>query len=114
MINERDRVLINYILDAAHSIKRFVDGMKLEDFADNDLVLSAVVKKFEVIGEAANRLSQETQRALPNIPWRDIIGMRNILIHDYTGIDAESVWNTITIHLPELIDKLHTLAFSTE
>ena len=114
MINERDQVLINHILDAATSISAFIVELSLEDFIESDLVLSAVVKKFEIIGEAANKLSQEAQQLHPGIPWSDIIGMRNILIHDYTGIDAESVWNTIQVYLPQLVDTLLPYKFSAE
>jgi uncharacterized protein with HEPN domain len=112
MIADRDRVLVNHILDAADAIDRFVANCSLVDFSENDLIQSAVVKKFEIIGEAANRLSKEFKVAYPASNWKDIIGMRNILIHDYGGIDYESVWNTIELHLPQLKAELEQFRFT--
>lgn len=106
MIPDRDFTLINHILDAIAAIELFVAQSTIVDFAENDLIRSAVVKKFEVIGEAANRISQNTKDQFPSIPWRDIVDMRNLLIHDYVGIDYESVWNTIEIDLPVLKKEL--------
>ncbi|MDA1080025.1 MAG: DUF86 domain-containing protein [bacterium] len=114
MILDRDRVLANHILDAADAIQLFISGLSITAFAENDLVKSAVVKKFEIIGEAANKISVPFKEQHAQIPWRDIIGMRNFLIHDYTGIDYEGVWNTIEIHLPALKDALQELRFSEE
>jgi uncharacterized protein with HEPN domain len=111
MINERDLVLINHILDAANAIEAFTSGMSLVDFVEDDLTGSAVVKKLEIIGEAATKLSETSRNELSIIPWKDIVGMRNILIHDYIGIDYEIVWNTIDSYLPKLKTVLSKYAF---
>ena len=114
MTLDRDRTLANHILDAADAIELFVSELSIVEFAENDLVKSAVVKKFEIIGEAANKLSNSFKEAHAQIPWKDFIGMRNFLIHDYTSIDYEGVWNTIEIHLPRLKSDLQALRYSEE
>lgn len=114
MINDRDRVLINHILEASEAILVFVKDISIVDFVESDLHISAVVKKFEVIGEAANRISTEAKTLLSDIPWKDVIGMRHVLIHDYMSIDAESVWNTIEVYLPQLMSQLEQYRFVSE
>lgn len=95
MTIDRDRILVQHILDAINSIYAFIGGVSEDDFIKDDLVSSAVIKKFEIIGEASNRLSQEFKNQHPLILWSQMIGMRNILIHDYIGTDLQGVWNTI-------------------
>lgn len=106
MRSDRDRVLVQHILDAISAVFAFVSGTTLPEFLEDDLVASAVIKKFEIIGEASNRLSASFRSAHPNIPWQDVIGMRNILIHDYMGVDLESVWDTIHRDLKSLQSQL--------
>jgi len=112
MTIERDRVLANHILDAADAIESFIVDVSIVDFAESDLLQSAVVKKFEIIGEAASKLSTEFQQIHSELPWKDIIGMRNVLIHDYMGIDYEGVWDTAKQHIPVLKTALGSLKFS--
>ena|SRR5579859_7327098 len=106
MTIDKDKVLVQHILDAISAINGFVQDVSLLDFLENDLISSAVMKKFEIIGEASNKLSPVFRETHPNIPWSKIIGMRNILIHDYIGADLEGVWNTIAENLPELKTEL--------
>ena len=106
MTIDKDIVLVHHILDAITAIHLFVKDLALVDFVADDLVSSAVMKKFEIIGEASNKLSPEFREKHKAIPWSEIIGMRNILIHDYIGADLEGVWNTIAENLPELQTEL--------
>jgi uncharacterized protein with HEPN domain len=106
MTIDKDTVLVQHILDAILAINSFVQDVSLTEFVENDLVSSAVMKKFEVIGEASNKLSSRFREKHANIPWSKIVGMRNILIHDYIGADLEGVWNTIGENLPELKTEL--------
>lgn len=106
MMIDRDQKLIKHIFDAIGAIERFTKGKSKEEFANDEMLSSAVIKKFEIIGEACSRLSEEFRTNHSNIPWKEIIGMRNILIHDYFGTDLEGVWNSIEEDLPKLKDRL--------
>jgi uncharacterized protein with HEPN domain len=75
---------------------------------------AAVTRQFEIIGEAARRISPETQASLPEIPWPKIIGMRNRLIHEYDAVDIETIWDTIHMALPDLISVLKAINSTEE
>lgn len=83
-----------------------VDGRERSDL-DSDFILAAALERFvEVIGEAATKLSAETKAVHPRIPWREMIGMRNRLIHGYASVDHDIIWDVISADLVELIDAL--------
>lgn len=102
----RDNAYLYDILDSAKMIQRYVAGLTQEQFQANSEKQDAVIRRFEIIGEAARHLSPEAQKQFPDIPWRLITGMRNILIHDYDDVDLGQVWRTIHGDLPGLISKL--------
>lgn len=79
-----------------------------EEFEDNHIYQNASIRCVEVTGEASNKISRDTKKALPEIPWDDVYGMRNILIHDYDEVDLQKVWQTVTVDIPSLIDILET------
>ncbi len=108
MTIDRDKKLTEHIFEAIGAIERFTKGKTKKEFLDDEMLSSAVIKKFEIIGEACSRLSTEFQADHLNIPWREIIGMRNILIHDYFGTDLEGIWNSIEADLPKLKERLVT------
>ena len=110
MITDRDKKLTEHIFEAIEAIERFTRGKTKEEFLDDEMLSSAVIKKFEIIGEACSRLTGEFQADHPNIPWREIIGMRNILIHDYFGTDLEGVWNSVEEDLPKLKERFRTIS----
>jgi uncharacterized protein with HEPN domain len=83
------------MLTAADAIAEFTQAQNLESFEGNRLLRSAVVQQLTVIGEAVAHLSPELQQRYANIPWPDIIGLRNIVVHNYFGIDWEEVWRTV-------------------
>lgn len=105
----KDDVRLRHMLDAAREAVSFVRDRSRADLdADRMLVLS-LIKCIEIVGEAASRVTSETQRRAPEIPWQDIVGMRNRLIHAYYDIDLDRVWDTVLDDLPPLIDSLERL-----
>ena len=104
-----DRIRLQHMLDAAREALSFAEGHIREDLnSDRKLALS-LVKCIEIVGEAASRISQETQQEAPQTPWPDIISMRNRLIHAYFDIDLDRVWDTVEGDLPVLIAQLEDL-----
>lgn len=105
---------IKHILDAIIAIEEFTHNISYEDFLTNNEKQSAVIRQFEIIGEAINQLEktlQEENKSLKdiNIPIEEIVEMRNILIHEYFGVDLELVWDTIQEDLPNLKTQLKKL-----
>lgn len=104
---DRDNLYKAHILEAIEKIEEFTAGMTYERFLESRLIQDAVFKNLEVIGEAANRLSKEFQERFPTIPWRQIVDMRNWLVHDYFKIKSDKIWNTIQTDLPKLKSALN-------
>ncbi|MDD5450885.1 MAG: DUF86 domain-containing protein [Desulfovibrionales bacterium] len=99
------KLYLKDILEAMTSIETFVEGMDFESFRADDKTSSAVIRKFEIIGEAAKKVPDEIRQDYPSVPWKEMAGMRDKLIHFYAGVDYPLVWKTITRRLPEV--KLH-------
>lgn len=99
----RDDAYLEDILEAAKAIQRFTSGVSFEAFKANEEKHEAVNRKFEIIGEAARRLSPEARNLFPGIPWRLLTAMRNVLIHDYEEVDLTVVWDTIARDVPPLL-----------
>jgi len=93
---------LNDILNAMDSIEKFVEGLDIESFKQDDKTSSAVIRKFEIIGEATKQISQDIKRRHPEVSWKDMAGMRDKLIHIYFGIDYELVWKTIKQRIPKI------------
>lgn len=100
---------ISDILESVERIFEYTQGMDFEQFKDDTKTIDAVVRNFEIIGEAASHIPEEISRTHPEIPWRDMRDMRNILTHEYFGINENIVWNTIQDDLPPLIPLLQKL-----
>jgi len=99
-------VYLRHILDAISRIEEYTRGISYEDFMNNHLRQDGVIRQIEIIGEATKRLSKETKERHPGIPWKDVAGMRDKLIHDYFGVDLDAVWDTIERDIPPLKNKL--------
>ena len=104
-----DRVRILHMIEAAESVEQFASGRKRGDLDTDRMLLFAIVRAIEVIGEAASRVTDETQVASPGVPWASIVGMRNRLIHGYFDIDSDVVWKTVKEEIPGLLRSLRLL-----
>lgn len=103
---ERDRAYLLDIMEAAQRALEYVVGVTREDFLENQQLQDAVVRRLEIIGEAARRTSVEMKDRHPSLPWREMIGMRNLLIHEYDFVDAEILWQTLSDDLQPLIQAI--------
>jgi uncharacterized protein with HEPN domain len=104
-----DALYLDDIIDAADSIARFLNGLEKENFLSDELRQSAVLQKLIVIGEAASRLSAEFRARHTAIEWPDIVGLRNIAVHQYFGVSWETVWNTATQDVPVLRERIASI-----
>ncbi len=96
------RLLLKDILDAINAIENFTNEVSFEEFKNNDEKSSAVIRKFEIIGEASKGLPESLKKKYPEVPWREMAGFRDKLIHFYFGINYELVWKAIKKRLPEI------------
>ena len=102
MVENPDFLYFNHIKDACCRIEKYLKDTNKENFENNELLQDGVIRQLEIIGEAARHISTESRKRYGEINWKDIIGMRDKLIHDYTGIDLDIVWKTATKFVPEL------------
>jgi len=97
---------LNHILDAIKKIEKYIQGVDEEAFKKNDLVQDGVIRQIEIIGEAVKRLSDDITSQSPQVPWQDIAGMRDKLIHDYFGVDIDTVWLTVEKDIPDFKEEI--------
>ena len=96
-----DRLYLHHMLERCERIGRFVRGGK-EAFLESDERQDAIIRNVEVIGEAAKHVSAETRARIASLDWKAICGMRDVLIHNYSGVDLTEVWNVAEYRIPEL------------
>lgn len=106
---QRDRVYMLDILEASKLAVSYIGNKSRDDFLNDCQCQDAAIRRLEIIGEAARRISDETQAAFPHLPWREMIGMRNIMIHEYDDIDLDTVFKTVQKDLPPLIKSLEEI-----
>jgi len=102
-------IYLEDIIAAMESIKTFVQGLSFNEFEHDDKTRSAVIQKFEIIGEAANQIPPTVTEKYKDVPWDAMVGMRNKLIHHYFGVDYQLVWETIHTIMPEVETRLKTV-----
>ena len=100
------KLFLRDILEAAQYILEFVKGLDYDGFINDEKTLSAVIRKFEIIGEAAKNTPNDIKIKYQNIPWKDIAGMRDHLTHGYFGVDYIIVWDTIQSDIPQIISEI--------
>jgi uncharacterized protein with HEPN domain len=96
-----DRLYLHHIVERCHRITRYIAAGR-EAFMASDQLQDAVIRNVEVIGEAAKRVSADARDHMASLDWKAICGMRDVLIHDYIGVDLDEVWNVASARIPEL------------
>jgi len=113
-VSKRDhRLFLADMLEAIEKIERYTHGLSREDLWQDDLVADAVVRNLEVIGEAARHVPEALRAAHPEIDWRRVVGLRNVVVHEYFAIDLDVVWVVIKKHLPQLKRVVRTMLGDT-
>jgi uncharacterized protein with HEPN domain len=109
-----DKVRIQHMLDAISEIEQYTKGVEKETFVNHSMMFNATLRQLEVIGEAANHISDDIQLAHPEVLWARIIGLRNLVIHEYFGVDDQTIWSIVQINLPVLKVQLMGLLAKSE
>ena len=99
------------ILDSGSAIMEFVKDISFEEFCSDRKTYSAVIREFEVIGEAVGNIPDEVKQRYSDVEWQDIKDFRNLLIHEYFGVDLEIVWKSIQEDLPVLMEAIRNILF---
>ena len=109
-MSKRDNsLLILDMVDAASRIQTYTNGLNFDEFLEDQKTIDAVVRNFEILGEAATRVDPDFQESNHHVPWKQLKGYRNRLIHEYFGVDYEIVWDIIENELADLIAQLQDL-----
>ncbi len=103
---KRNKFYVQHILDAIDAIEEFIKDIPKDKFLNSDMISSAVIRKIEIKGEATKNLDDSFKSKYPFVPWKNISGMRDKLIHGYFGVDIESVWEVTQKDLPLLKEQM--------
>jgi uncharacterized protein with HEPN domain len=110
MSSRKPSLLVQDILDSGNKILSYTKDQSFDEFANDDKTIDAVIRNFEIIGEAANRLPEEFRDQHSSIDWHKVRGFRNRIVHDYFGIDYAIVWEIKTHYLPHMLAELSGLS----
>ena len=101
-MHKDNKIYIEHIIAAIDKILKFKSNISLKEFAKDEMMQDAIIRNIEIIGEASKQLSSELKSKHQEIPWKEMAGMRDKLIHDYFGVDIEVIWKTISVDIPNL------------
>ena len=108
-MEKSDNIFLIHILDSISKIEQYLDGIEKEEYDKNTLIQDGVIRQLEIIGEAAKNISSALRESNTQLPWQDMAGMRDKLIHHYFGIDTELVWETAKNDLPFLKPEIQNI-----
>ena len=109
MSKRAPELLLKDIVNSIKKIKSYTNGMAFESFQKDDKTIDAVIRNFEIIGEAANRIPDEIKDQFDQINWFRIRGFRNRIVHDYMGVDLQIIWEIVEKNLDELLDQIQDI-----
>jgi uncharacterized protein with HEPN domain len=113
-VSKNAAVYLSHILECIDLVETYIAGMGPGEFEEQQQVQDAVLRRIEIIGEAVKNLSEDLRRDNPQVPWRQIAGTRDKVIHDYLGVDVELIWNVARTLLPELRTQVRIILSSLE
>lgn len=108
----RDKEHLLDIITAIKLIFQYTQGLDAKSLAENIEKQDAILRRITIIGEATKRLSKEFRNQHPSIPWKEMAGMRDVIMHDYDEVDLDEVWKVVSINLPELLNYIEPLVVS--
>ena len=112
--SQGDKIRLQHILDAILEIESYLIDVDFESFLENSMMKFACIKQMEIIGEATNHISEDVKVKFSTVEWRQIIGMRNVFVHKYFGVDSSIVWEIIKGDIPDLKEKVVEILISIE
>lgn len=113
-MNKKPEIFLRHILESLKQIEHYTEEYEREDFWDRPEIQDAVIRRFEIIGEATKNIPEDFRKAHPEVAWQEAIGMRNVLIHEYFGVDLDIVWNTVEEILPKFKEQIEDLLEKTK
>lgn len=109
---DKDLIRLKHMLDSSKAALSFVRKRTRKSLDTNRLLVSAIIRELEILGEAAGKISQTTKDKFPKLPWKQLVGMRNRLIHAYFDVDHDVVWKTVKDYLPNFCKELESIIAS--
>ncbi len=103
------RLRVEDILESIQKITRYLDGMTLDEFTADERTMDAVIRNFTIVGEAARHVPDEVVARAPGLPWQEMRGLRNVVVHAYFGVSADVLWTTARDDLPAIVPALRAL-----